>query len=234
MSVSLLGAAAAATVTVEMVADVVCPYCYIGLSRLNQALEELAESAQAVEVLYTPFILRRHLPKEGVPKREVFISQFGSENGAEHIFAQVKATAMNDGLCFDSTGQRAGNSEDAHRLLLWATPPHRFALFESMMKIYNCERGWLGDHETLLRAVQRVHGLDIDIARSVLADPSAHAAELEAGLRRSEVLHVRGVPSFFVDGRPLGAGAPSAQMLRDAINMSCASNTALSSTSDAI
>ena len=55
------------------------------------------------------------------------------------MLAQVEATAAADGLCFDSTGQRAGNSEDAHRLLLWAGP-RSLALFESMVKAYNCEK----------------------------------------------------------------------------------------------
>ena len=72
-----LGIAAAAStapskVTIEMVADVVCPYCHIGLNRLTRALEASGTYAAMVDVRYTPFILRRHLPKEGVAKRDVF------------------------------------------------------------------------------------------------------------------------------------------------------------------
>ena len=112
-----------------------------------------------MEIEYTPFILRRHLPKEGVdkhevcephlprfllnialpasehsqlnsqlhfplrgqlPSTEVFVRQFGSAERADAVMAGVKNAAAADGLCFDLRGQRAGNSEDAHRLLLWA------------------------------------------------------------------------------------------------------------------
>lgn len=219
----LSASAATARVQVEMVADVVCPYCYVGLSRLQKAIAALSPST-TIDITYTPFILRRHLPKEGVPKKEVFRAQFGSDERGEQVLAGVRATAAADGLCFDTEGQRAGNSEDAHRLLLWAGgdgSQRQLELFEAMVKAYNCERGWLGDHEVLLRAVASTPGLDVEAARAVLVDSSAHAQALEAGLRRAEELGVRGVPSFFVNGKPLGSGAPAVDVLRDVIAESC-------------
>jgi len=116
--------------------------------------------------------------------------------------------------------QRAGNSEDAHRLLLWAGP-RQLQLFEQMVRAYNCERGWLGDHAVLLAAVQRVDGLDTAAAQAVLANERAFAPELEAGLQRSASLGVHGVPAFFINGQPLGSGAPSVDALRQAITQSC-------------
>ena len=215
---TLAGLAAASRVQIEMVADVVCPYCYIGLDRLQRALAAMPDTA--VDVTYTPFILRRHLPKAGVPKLEVFRQQFGDAAQGEHVLAQVQATAAADGLCFDVTDQRAGNSEDAHRLLLWAGS-YQLQLFEQMVRAYNCERGWLGDHAVLLAAVQSVDGLDAAAAQAVLADERAFAPELEAGLQRSSGLGVRGVPAFFVNGRPLGPGALSVDALQQAIEQSC-------------
>ena len=215
---TLAGLAAASRVQIEMVADVVCPYCYIGLDRLQRALAAMPDTA--VDVTYTPFILRRHLPKAGVPKLEVFRQQFGDAAQGERVLAQVQATAAADGLCFDVTDQRAGNSEDAHRLLLWAGS-YQLQLFEQMVRAYNCERGWLGDHAVLLAAVQRVDGLDAAAAQAVLADERAFAPELEAGLQRSSGLGVRGVPAFFVNGRPLGPGALSVDALQQAIEQSC-------------
>ena len=113
---SLVGLAAASRVQIEMVADVVCPYCYIGLDRLHRALATVPDTA--VDVTYTPFILRRHLPKTGVLKLDVFRQQFGDAAQGERVLAQVQAAAAANGLCFDNVDQRAGNSEDAHRLLL--------------------------------------------------------------------------------------------------------------------
>ena len=63
---------------------------------------------------------RRHLPKEGVDKRSVFRQQFGSEADGERVLAQVREAALESGLHFSLSGQRAGNSEDAHRLVLAA------------------------------------------------------------------------------------------------------------------
>ena len=68
----------------------------------------------------------------------------------------MKSTAAADGLCFDTTDQRAGNSEDAHRLLLWASgyggaPRAQLALYAAMVEAYNCQRGWLGDHDVPAR-----------------------------------------------------------------------------------
>ena len=130
MSAAIVGSMspAATAVRVEMVADVVCPYCHIGLVRLRKAI---AMAGAKVDIQYTPFILRRHLPKEGVGKREVFRQQFGNDAHGERVIQQVKATALQSGLQFNLSEQRAGNSEDAHRLLLWSGP-RALDLFESM------------------------------------------------------------------------------------------------------
>ena len=209
------------TMRIEMVADVVCPYCHIGLKRLLGAIAAASgASAAAVEVVYTPFILRRHLPKEGVDKRTAFKQQYGNDAHGERILANIKATAAADGLRLDLTGQRAGNSEDAHRLLLWSGG--NLSLFEAMVKSYNEESpsGWLGDHGVLLRAVESA-GLDVAAAKAVLADDSAYANELEAGLERSAMMGVSGVPAFFVDGQPLGAGALDEEDLKEIIESTC-------------
>lgn len=218
MAHTLLGLTAASPVQIEMVADVVCPYCYIGFDRLQRALAAMPDTA--VEVTFTPFILRRHLPKTGIPKRDVFRQQFGDAAHGERVLAQVKATAAADGLCFDLVDQRAGNSEDAHRLLLWAGS-RQLELFKQMVHAYNCDRGWLGDREVLLAAVQRVDGLDVGAARAVLSDEGAFTPELEVGLQRAASLGVNGVPAFFVNGQPLGSGAASVDTLKQAISQSC-------------
>merc|ERR1712039_177485 len=113
-------------------------------------------------------------------------------------------------------GQRAGNSEDAHRLLLWArTFGKEMELFESMVKAYNCEQGWLGDHEVLTRCAVSV-GLPKEEAKEVLADDSATSFDaLEAGLQRSERLGVSGVPFFVVDNsQTVGGAIPSKHWLQ--------------------
>lgn len=104
-----------------------------------------AEMGIIVEHVFTPFILRRHLPKAGIDKTEMFVQQFGSVAAVRQKYAGIARAAAADGLCFDPEGQLAGNSEDAHRLLLWAndsTQPHRGQYFEALLEelflVYNC------------------------------------------------------------------------------------------------
>jgi len=75
-----------------------------------------------------------------------------------------------------------------------------------MVKAYNCEQGWLGDHEVLTTCAVR-SGLPEDEAKDVLADPAISLEALEADLHRSERLGVSGVPFFVVDDRQTVGGA---------------------------
>lgn len=198
-----------------MVADVVCPYCYIGYKHLQDALQKVRERRLPVDVQveYTPFILRRHLPKEGIDKLSMFAQNFGGESQARHVFEGIKQNAAKAGLCINVDGQRAGNSEDAHRLLAWARSSGKeLTLFESMMKAYNCEQGWLGEHDVLTRSAITC-GLPEDEVRQVLADPSLSLDILEDGLRRSKKLGVSGVPFFVVNDRQTFSGALDSQKL---------------------
>merc|ERR1719428_2144978 len=146
----MLSAAAAVAVqrhvNVEFVADVVCPWCYIGFQRLLKARSTAAEQGVEVEITFTPFILRRHLPREGIDKIAMFAEQGMGEAAARSKFEHIRTTALADGLCLDFEGQRAGNSEDAHRLLLWAASEGAdawTALARELFVQYNCKRGWL-------------------------------------------------------------------------------------------
>lgn len=198
-------------IEVVMIADVVCPYCYIGYWRLRKAVSEAQDLGLPldVQIKYMPFILRRHMSKEGVDKATVFSKQFGSEAQAQRVFAGISHTAAADGLCFDGTGQRAGNSEDAHRLLQWAGSFGKsLKLYEKLVYAYNCERGWLGDHEVLLSSAGRV-GLDLEEARRVLGNASYGLDGLEAGLRFSRSLGVSSVPYFVVNNSQRFSGAIS-------------------------
>eukprot|EP00746_Dinoflagellata_sp_MGD_P168406 gnl/MRDRNA2_/MRDRNA2_99840_c0_seq1.p1 gnl/MRDRNA2_/MRDRNA2_99840_c0~~gnl/MRDRNA2_/MRDRNA2_99840_c0_seq1.p1 ORF type:complete len:250 (+),score=40.05 gnl/MRDRNA2_/MRDRNA2_99840_c0_seq1:99-848(+) len=195
-------------VHVEMVADVVCPYCYIGLHRLQQAVQKVRHNPLIeVNISYTPFILRRHLPKAGLDKMSIFREQFGSESKARQVIEQVKQNAAADGLCFDPGLQRAGNSEDAHRLLHWARSWNKdLQLFQAMVKAYNCDRQWLGDHDVLTKCAEQV-GLSGPEAAAALANKSSSLHGLESGLERARNLGVSGVPFFVIDGQQTMSGA---------------------------
>jgi predicted DsbA family dithiol-disulfide isomerase len=194
-------------VQVEMVADVVCPFCYMGLAHLEKALSNLT-SLGGIEVVFTPFILRRELPKSGV----VIQNMPGGDLALHKVSKHVEA----DGLAFDKAGQRFGNSEDAHRLLMWAGTDV-LPLFQKMAVAYNSKGQWLGDHERLIATVRAVPQLSVPDARRVLLDRSAYSGELEAGLQRAHKLGVQSLPAFFVNGVALAEGAVPAEDLHRAM-----------------
>lgn len=168
-------------VSVEFVADVVCPWCYIGMRRLEQAGQQAGQRGIQVDVSYTPFILRRHLPKSGVDKIEMFAQGGMGAGSARAKFEHIRQTAVADGLCLDFESQRAGNSEDAHRLLLWAATEHGaqwLPLMGRMFEQYNCRRGWLGSPEVLEQAVEATT-LPVKEAARIVADEAAFLDELE-------------------------------------------------------
>lgn len=204
-------------VQVEMVADVVCPFCYIGLARLEKALSHL-NSLEGIEVVFTPFILRQELPKSGVPiqSEQVLRATFGSAEEGERVLDKVCKTVEADGLPFSMAGQRFGNSEDAHRLLMWAGTDV-LPLFQKMVVAYNSKGHWLGNHERLIATVRSVPQLSVADARRVLRDRSAFSGELQAGLQRARKLGVQSVPAFFVNGVALAEGAVPAEDLRRAM-----------------
>jgi len=207
-------------VKVEMVADVVCPYCYIGFKHLQDAVQKAKDKNLPidVQVTYTPFILRRNLPKEGVEKLAVFKQKFGgNEDRARSMFDGIKQNAADAGICMNLDGQRAGNSEDAHRLLLWARTfgaGKDLELFQHMVKAYNCDQGWLGDHDVLAKCATTA-GLPEEDAKKVLTDPKSLLEDLEAGLERSEHLGVSGVPFFILnDLQTMSGSLPADDFLR--------------------
>ena len=183
------------------------------------ASEAAAHDNISIDLTFTPFILRRHLPKEGVSKLEMFSAAMGGEANARAKFAQIKGAAEDDGLCLDFDGQRAGNSEDAHRLLLWASATHGqrwLPLLEALFRKYNCDRQWIGDVKVLTDAAEAA-GLPSSDAAELLHNTSAFSDTLEAGLARSAELGTSGVPLFVVDGRATLPGAVPATELLAAI-----------------
>jgi predicted DsbA family dithiol-disulfide isomerase len=197
-----------------MVADVVCPFCYKGLAHLERALANLP-SLDGIEVVFTPFILHRELPKAGVAfqSEQVLRATFGTAEEGARVLDKVCKTVEADGLSFDMAGQRFGNSEDAHRLLMWAGTDV-LPLFQKMVVAYNSKGQWLGSHEQLISTVRAVPQLSVPDARRVLLDPTAYSGELEAGLQRARKLGVQSVPAFFVNGVALAEGAVPAAARR--------------------
>ena len=194
----------------EVWSDVVCPWCYIGKRRLEQALELWrAEGGEDVEVRWRPFQLDPGSSSDGRPLDEAMAEKFGGAEQAARMMAGVTATAAEVGLEYRLDRAIRANTFDAHRVLALAERRGvQDAVQERLFRGYFVEGANLGDRATLtaLAAEAGLPGVDL----SGTEDADALRAELAEGI----AIGVRSVPTFVV-GRRGVAGAQSAEVLLD-------------------
>jgi len=207
--------------TIDVVSDVVCPWCYIGKRRLEDALAQLREANPdlPVQVRWHPFQLNPDLPPEGKDRRQYLEQKFGGPERAKEIYARVEAAGHTVGIPFAFAAiERQPNTLDAHRLLAWAQSRREGdadALVEQLFRAYFIDGLYLGDHGVLVaRAVAA--GFDGDDARAFLASDSLTADVADAD-RRAREMGVSGVPFFIFDGKTAVSGAQEAATLLEAI-----------------
>ncbi|WP_086826078.1 DsbA family oxidoreductase [Allokutzneria sp. NRRL B-24872] len=193
---------------VEVWSDIVCPWCYIGKRRLEQALELWrAEGGEDVDVRWRPFQLDPEASSDGRPLDEAMAEKFGGAEQAARMMAGVTATAAEVGLAYRLDRAVRANTLDAHRVLaLAAEAGVQDAVQERLFRGYFVEGANLGDRATLtaLAADAGLPGVDLS------GSADAVRAELAEGI----AIGVRSVPTFVV-GRRGVAGAQPAEVLLD-------------------
>jgi predicted DsbA family dithiol-disulfide isomerase len=204
---------------IDVVSDVVCPWCYIGKRKLEAALSELRHDEPGLDakVRWHPFQLNPDLPARGMPRSEYLEAKFGSGSRAAEIYARVRAVGAEVGIAFDFERiTLQPNTLDAHRLIAWAQQRgDAAALVERMFRRYFTEGGFIGDREELAASAFAA-GLPEDEARALLAS-DALTAEVEAEDREARGAGIAGVPFFIFNGRTAVAGAHDAPALLGAI-----------------
>jgi predicted DsbA family dithiol-disulfide isomerase len=202
-------------VLVEIYSDVICPWCYIGKRRFEQALAELGDEAADIEVRWRPFQLDPSAPAEGMPALDGYARKFGGPARAVQIVEQVSAVAATVGLEFHLDEAWRANTFDAHRLLWWAEhtagPAAQGALKERLLRAYFVEREHVGDHEVLARLAGEA-GLDPAEAAAVLAS-STGSAEVRSELETAGDRDITAVPTFVIDGAWAIPGAQEPETL---------------------
>jgi predicted DsbA family dithiol-disulfide isomerase len=200
--------------TVEIWSDLVCPWCWIGLTRFRQALAKF-EHGDGVELIHHSFRLAPGAAPEPV---EIMLGKkYGLPLGAaEENLRRIEATAAADGLTYDLAGTFIGDTIDAHRLVkLAATRARGEAMVARFYRGYFSEHASLFDKDSLMQLAGEV-GLDRDEAASVLAGDDFRA-EVEADHHRLAELDGQGVPFFLIGGRFIVSGAQSADLFGRAL-----------------
>ena len=204
---------------VDVVSDVVCPWCFIGKRRLEKALALTPEIP--IEVHYHPFLLNDWIPREGMPREAYLTEKFGSPDAYRGMASRVAEAAAQEGLTYavDKIA-RQPNTLDSHRLIYWAGLQGKSPqMKQRLMDLYFTEGADLTDREILVRAAADV-GLDPDAVRAKLATEDDVKETTQAADAAKEA-GINGVPTFVIDGRYAvsGAQAPEtlAQVFRKAV-----------------
>ena len=200
---------------IDIVSDVVCPWCYIGKKRIEDALALAPEIP--VEVHWRPFFLNPWIPREGVDRDTYLETKFGSVEAYKGIAQRVVAAAEEEGLSYKpETVKRQPNTIDAHRLILWAEAFGKSAAIKQrLMELYFRDGGDLTQSETLVQAAADV-GLDADDIRRRLATDE-DIERISADAKEAADKGISGVPTYVFAGKYAVSGAQPADQLARAI-----------------
>ena len=202
-------------VRIDVVSDVVCPWCFIGKRRLEAALKLKPEIA--VEVHWRPYFLNDWIPREGIPREEYLTTKFGSPERYKGIAQRVSQAAAEEGLTYDSDKmKRQPNTLDCHRLIRWAEAQGKAnEMKQKLMDLYFTAGADLTERETLVQAAASV-GLDAEEVRARLAsDQDVEQIEREA--QSAKEAGIDGVPCFIFGGKFAVSGAQAPEYLAEAI-----------------
>ena len=205
--------------TIDVVSDVVCPWCYIGKRKLEAALAQLrrAEPDLSVTLRWHPFQLNPDLPAAGIARADYLEAKFGGRDRAAEIYARVRSVGERVGIAFDFDRiARQPNTLDAHRLIAWAQQRgDADPLVERLFHAYFVEGRFVGDRDELVAAAA-ASSLPEDEARNLLAS-DALRAEVDAENREAQEAGITGVPFFIFNGRTAVSGAHDPPTLLEAI-----------------
>jgi predicted DsbA family dithiol-disulfide isomerase len=205
------------SITVDVVSDVVCPWCFIGQKRLDKAIA--AAGGVDVHVRWRPFQLDPTIPPEGKDRREYMVAKFGSDERVREIHARIEPLGEAEGINFAFAAIKvAPNTLDAHRVIRWAGAAGEVVQNRLVRRLFqlNFEEGAnLGDHVVLIKAAREA-GMDASVVETLLptdADVEAVRTEIATASR----MGITGVPCFLLEGKYAVMGAQDAGTLTDAI-----------------
>jgi predicted DsbA family dithiol-disulfide isomerase len=200
-------------VQVEIWSDVVCPWCYIGKRRFEEALRRVAAAGDldvTIDVVYRPYQLDpRAAPGVATPAAEAYARKFGGPEAAARVIDHITAVAAEDGLELHLERARRANTLDAHRLLWLAEQPgsgvDQAALKERLLAAYFTEGRHVGDRDELADVAAAV-GMDREHARAFL-DGEEGLGQVREQLARAAAMGIDAVPTYVFDGRWTVPGA---------------------------
>ena len=204
-------------INVDIVSDVMCPWCYVGQKRLEKALDQLPDID--VDIHWRPFQLDPTLPPEGKDRRQYLAEKFGGDERAKTIYQTIMDAGVAEGIPFDFEAiEVSPNTLDAHRLIRWASSAGEGVqnrLARRLFQLYFEEGANIGDHKVLIGAARTV-GMDAAIVESLLATDSDRES-VQSEIATASQMGITGVPCFLIEGKYAVMGAQESDTLAGAL-----------------
>ena len=202
---------------IDVISDVMCPWCYIGKTNLDNAIAKMDDVD--VEVRWRPYQLDDTLPKEGKDRSDYLNEKFGGEARAREVYGRIKEAGQLLGIDFDFDAMKVSpNTMDAHRVIYWAggqSAETQNKLVERLFEIFFLEGGHIGKDEILIKAAEHA-GMDGEIVDQLLkTEDDKDRVSMEIDHARK--MGVTGVPCFIVDEKFAVMGAQPPENLVQAM-----------------
>lgn len=194
----------------DIISDPICPWCYIGKSRLDRALAQRPDHPFDIE--WHPFQLNPDMPAGGMGRREYLEAKFGGKQGAIRAYAPIVEHAEAEGLNINFEGiQRTPNTLDAHRLIHWAKIEGvQTAVVDALFQAYFVDARDIGAADVLADIADGA-GMDASVVLRLLSS-DADLAETSARDSQARQMGVGSVPTFIVGRAHAVPGAQPADM----------------------
>jgi predicted DsbA family dithiol-disulfide isomerase len=205
-------------ITVDIVSDAICPWCFIGKRRFEAAL---ANAPGDVEVLvaWRPYQLNPEMPPEGMDRKAYIATKFGGDARADQIYQRVRDAGQSAGIDFDFAAMtRTPNTINAHRLIgLAGRAGKQDAVVEALFRAYFLEGKDIGDSD-VLAGIAATAGLAGKVVRDYLAGrDDVERVESEDAMARK--MGIQGVPCFIFNRKYAISGAQEPAAFLEALEM---------------
>lgn len=199
---------------IDVISDVICPWCFLGKRRLDKALEQLSDLD--VFVRWRPYALDPSIPPEGLDRHAYLAGKFGKER-LKTLHDPLERAGAEDGVPYNFAAiTRTPNTLDAHRLIRWShTAGRQNEMAERLFMAYWSEGKDVGDRKVLAAEAGAVGLNGAQIAE--LLDSDQDVENVKAEIAHATTIGVTGVPTFIFAQSYALVGAQSPEILVDAI-----------------
>lgn len=194
-----------ASIQLDIYSDVICPWCYVGKARLDEALKTIG-TALNIKTTWKPFELNPTMPDEGTDRKEYMLKKFGTTD-LSGMQNRLSTAGAENGVNFDFAKMtRVPNTFTAHRLIWFAKKEDRqHELSEVLFRKYFFDGQDLSNIETLISAAEEA-GLNAESTRQFLKSTEG-VAEVRKEEQEGRAMGISAVPTFIVNGEIVASGA---------------------------